>query len=147
MRIKIDIHKPVISRDIRNDFHIDDLLSGGNDISTLQQLRFELTHILESAGFILHKLNSNEPSILEHSSVSITLPLVDEIKTLGVCWDPINDHLQYKTQAKGKSDRITKRSVFSTIAQIYDPLGLMSPTIITAKIISTAIVETKIRMG
>ncbi|XP_011859019.1 PREDICTED: uncharacterized protein LOC105556532, partial [Vollenhovia emeryi] len=126
---------PEASDIIRNDFYIDDLLTGGNDIKTLRRLKTELTEILSSAGFQLHKWNTNEPAILDGSSDATTLTIGGGIKTLGVCWNSTDDCLQYRTQAVTMRDRATKRSVLSTIAQIYDPLGLMGPTIVRAKMI------------
>jgi len=41
---------PETSDIIRNNFYIDDLLSGGNDIQTLRRRKSELTNILNSAG-------------------------------------------------------------------------------------------------
>ncbi|XP_072766394.1 uncharacterized protein [Anoplolepis gracilipes] len=120
---------------LRNDFYIDDLLSGGNSVSTLKKIKTDLTNILHSAGFTLHKWNSNESSIVNNHLKLPTLPTKEEIKTLGICWNTTDDNLQYKTQAMAKTDRPTKRSILSTITQIYDPLVLMGPTIICAKIV------------
>ncbi|XP_011165208.1 uncharacterized protein LOC105199705 [Solenopsis invicta] len=139
---------PETSDIIRNDFYVDDLLSGGEDVDTVRKLKNELTEILQSAGFQLHKWSTNEPTILNTSHLNTSeikgLPKDDEIKTLGVCWNTTNDCLQYKTQAITKTQRVTKRSVLSTIAQVFDPLGLMGPTIICAKIILQQLWQLKI---
>lgn len=51
-------------------------------------------------------------------------------------WYSKSDRLQYSISESLllKSD-ISKRQILSEIAQIYDPFGLLSPTIILAKII------------
>lgn len=126
---------PEACRMLRNDFYIDDLLSGGDCVSTLKKIKIDLTDILHSAGFTLHKWNSNESSIVNNYFKLPTLPTGNEIKTLGICWNTTNDSLQYKIRAMEKMERPTKRSILSTITQIYDPLGLVGPTIICAKII------------
>ena len=51
-----------------NNFYVDDLLSGGDDVSKLRRLKGEVTDILQSAGFHLHKWNTNEPTIFDGSS-------------------------------------------------------------------------------
>ncbi|XP_039309115.1 uncharacterized protein LOC120358582 [Solenopsis invicta] len=130
---------------IRNDFYVVDLLSGGEDVDTIRRLKNELTEILQSAGFQLHKWSTNEPTILNTSSEIKAQPKDDKIKTLGVCWNTTNDCLQCKTQAITKTQRVTKQSVLSTIAQVFDPLGLMGPTIIRAKIILQQLWQLKIR--
>ncbi|XP_018315455.1 uncharacterized protein, partial [Mycetomoellerius zeteki] len=135
---------PEASRIIRDDFYVDDLLSGGDDINTLRRLKDELTEILQSAGFCLHKWNTNEPTILDASSDVQALPRCDEIKTLGIGWNTTDDYLQYRTRAIEGGQRATKRTVLSIIAQLYDPLGLMGPVIIRAKIILQQLWQSKI---
>ena len=46
------------------------------------------------------------------------------LKTLGIFWNSQDDAV-----------RITKRSISSVIVRIYDPLGLLAPVIVRAKII------------
>ncbi|XP_039304707.1 uncharacterized protein LOC105206576 [Solenopsis invicta] len=46
---------PRTSDVIRNDFYVDDLISGGNHPDSLIRLKTELTKIFQSAGFALHK--------------------------------------------------------------------------------------------
>lgn len=58
----------------------------------------------------------------------------DPLKALGVLWNHKEDLLQYNVK-KVKAGPITKRSILSAIAQVYDPLGLLGPIIIIAKII------------
>ena len=55
-------------------------------------------------------------------------------KTLWLIWDPHEDRLKYSIKASS-SERVTKRTILSKIAQIFDPLGLVGPAIIRAKII------------
>lgn len=57
----------------------------------------------------------------------------DSVKTLGILWYPAADVFNFSIKYdSGKS--LTKRFVFSTIARIYDPLGLLGPIIVRAKI-------------
>ncbi|XP_015118964.1 uncharacterized protein LOC107042432 [Diachasma alloeum] len=55
------------------------------------------------------------------------------VKVLGLFWNPISDVFTYKAKEKSKAT-INKRNVLSEIAQLYDPLGLIGPVIIRAKI-------------
>jgi hypothetical protein len=41
----------------------------------------------------------------------------------------------YLVEAKANISRVTKRSISSVIARIYDPLGLLAPVIVRAKIL------------
>ena len=100
LAIKNQDRYPEASRVIHNDFYVDDL-SGGNDISTLRWC--EVTDILQSAGFHLHKWNINEPTIFDGSFEVQKLPRSNEIKTLGICWNITDDCLQYRTCAIEKN--------------------------------------------
>lgn len=57
-------------------------------------------------------------------------------KTLGLSWNANVDTLNYQTNAiNSKSNRVTKRTILSFVAQLFDPLGLVNPTIVLGKII------------
>lgn len=55
------------------------------------------------------------------------------LKTLGLSWHTHNDVLQYSTRSINYAGRIIKRVIFSEIAKIYDPLGILGPIILYAK--------------
>lgn len=59
----------------------------------------------------------------------------DNYKTLGIQWNTQNDLLTYYIKTCSPSNQITKRYMLASIAQIYDPLGLLSPVVILAKIL------------
>lgn len=54
-------------------------------------------------------------------------------KTLGVGWNPHNDMLNFAVK-EIKVERLTKRTVLSSISKLYDPLGLASAVTIKTKI-------------
>ncbi|XP_076384323.1 uncharacterized protein LOC143262574 [Megalopta genalis] len=57
------------------------------------------------------------------------------IKTLGVVWNSSDDSISYAVTTFKSIGTITKRSISSEIAKIYDLLGLLSSVIIVAKIL------------
>ncbi|XP_050303785.1 uncharacterized protein LOC126741423 [Anthonomus grandis grandis] len=67
-----------------------------------------------------------------------------ELKTLGIKWDPNEDVLKYAVTPYTNENKITKRNILSTIAQIFDPLGLIGPSIIKAKLIMQQLWHLKI---
>ncbi|GJQ88595.1 hypothetical protein Trydic_g18192, partial [Trypoxylus dichotomus] len=67
-------------------------------------------------------------------------------KILGIIWLPSEDLLQYNIKIPSPT-KATKRSVLSTIAQVYDPLGLESPVIINVKILILKIMGSQARLG
>lgn len=52
-------------------------------------------------------------------------------RALGVQWNTKTDSLQFKLNLKDNLH--TRRSILATVASIYDPLGLIAPTILTGK--------------
>lgn len=56
------------------------------------------------------------------------------VKTLGVQWSPTEDIFCYKFSFS-RIDIFTKRNILSDIAKIFDPLGWISPCLITAKLL------------
>ena len=65
-----------------------------------------------------------------------------ETKLLGVKWNKDEDVL-FVVFPKLETP-VTKRTVLSTLASIYDPLGLVSPGVLTAKVISLDICDHKL---
>lgn len=125
---------------IKADFYVDDFLSGAESINELTDLCSEVNSILASAGFLLRKWKTNNQdvfTVLEGSSPSTDTfyfsPL-ETCKTLGMLWSSQSDILSFKINLPSHSQTITKRIILSETAKIFDPLGLLSPVVIQAKI-------------
>lgn len=131
---------PEVSQSIRRDFYVDDYLSGGDSIETVIKLCQGVVNNLESAKFHLRKWQSNSPKILE-SVTNINTENIDKklnlsdspSKTLGLYWDCKTDRLFFSIDSKQIS-KITKRNILSLISQVFDPLGLVGPCIVQAKL-------------
>lgn len=124
---------PLISSIILEDFYVDDLLTGGSSSAEILKIKEEVSSTLLSYGFPLRKLLSN---VCKNSSnSSVTLGSNEPTKTLGLLWHPDVDALTYSIKINPCQGSVTKRSILSHTAQIFDPLGLLLPFIITAKII------------
>lgn len=130
---------PLIADVIKNHFYVDDMLSGGNTIEEVIFIANEVSRLLKGGGFVLRKWASNSPEILkgiesQDNTTSIDFGIKDSTKTLGLIWNCHSDSFMYKINSNF-SKRITKRAILSETSQIFDPLGLLSPCIILAKII------------
>ncbi|KAK9739544.1 Protein of unknown function (DUF1759) [Popillia japonica] len=127
-----------IRRVILEDFYVDDLITGGDSLDTLQVIRDKLIQLLSEGGFKLNKFASNHPSLLENISDKndASVIIFDKtwtIKTLGLLWNSFQDAFYF--QVPEINGIITKRTILSTTAKMFDPIGLISPIIITAKIL------------
>ncbi|XP_011339965.1 uncharacterized protein LOC105280839 [Ooceraea biroi] len=124
-------------RALESDFYMDNVLSGNDDLEKVIRLQMQLTALLKRGQFHLRKWRANDDRILSHLVEGKTeeLLVLDKgttSKTLGVLWNQKEDSLQYQ-EKESKFDQVTKHTVISEIAQIYDPLGLLGPIIIVAK--------------
>ncbi|KAH9643476.1 hypothetical protein HF086_017257 [Spodoptera exigua] len=89
------------------------------------------------------KWQSNDLEILQKANLlsnslhsTINLGTKEPSKTLGIYWNTNQDTITYSTNIENSvSDNITKRKILSIIGQIFDPLGLISPSVLEAKII------------
>ncbi|XP_076660598.1 uncharacterized protein LOC143363956 [Halictus rubicundus] len=131
---------PLASKSIVNDFYVDDLLTGASTYEEAVKLRDELIKLTSKAKFHLRQWASNETSLLK-DLVDKSLKDTHEInsnsivKTLGVLWNSSTDVITYSTNMNTSNSRITKRTILSSTAQLFDPLGLLGPVIVKAKMI------------
>lgn len=131
-----------VKTSIERDFYVDDLLTGGSSITEVVSQGREISSILASANFYLRKWQSNNPQILAqitgNSESSNTLNLSENknvsYKTLGLYWLCDSDVLSFSINID-TNKKVTKRNILSTISQVFDPLGLVGPCIIQAKLI------------
>lgn len=80
---------------------------------------------------------ANEPTLFDQGTeefVRITTAEV-KVKTLGLIWASNRDTFQYQVTPRHGNPNVTKRTVLSIVSQIFDPLGLVGPATIKAKII------------
>lgn len=127
---------PRASDILLRDFYVDDLLTGVDTEDDAISLQKELDALLNKGGMQLRKWSSNSPVVLQsitnsstQQSAVLTWDKTDTLKTLGVEWNPKNDNIQYNVCTK-PIQKVSKRTILSQIAQVFDPLGLLGPIII-----------------
>ncbi|UYV69731.1 hypothetical protein LAZ67_7000518 [Cordylochernes scorpioides] len=147
----VQVSNPGISNIIRENFYVNDLLTGCPTVEDAKGLMQQLIAVLGSGGFVLRKWVSNETSIIED------LPLLlrgkgevmelnrkeTNVNVLGIQWDPRYDTLNISCKS-GPADIKSKRQIVSAIARIYDPCGWLSPTTVVLKLLLQEIWKLKI---
>ena len=126
---------PVASRIIRENTYMDDIVSSVRTIDEGLLLQCQLKKLLDRGGFELRKWLSNKFELLENvpSEFCILKPEFftfqyenqPAAEILGLAWNPKKDKFSYKFDA-GFGD-ITKRTILSEVARLFDPLGFISP--------------------
>ncbi|XP_062704653.1 uncharacterized protein LOC134286958 [Aedes albopictus] len=137
---------PAASASLVHDFYVDDYIGGASSLAEAIELRQDLTSLMSKGGFVLRKWCSNHPEVLVDvppdqlgTNLSITFQLNpgEEIKTLGISWEPSSDKFRFNVDIEdnGAETVWTRRRILSCIAKLFDPLGLISPVVVYAKII------------
>ncbi|XP_018368808.1 PREDICTED: uncharacterized protein LOC108764900 [Trachymyrmex cornetzi] len=118
------------------------ILSGADTIEEVARMKKELILLLREGKFELRKWSSNEPSLRddqqEHLSREFNLSTdkSSETRALGLTWDCSSDSFKFSNISHLSAlEKPTKRSILARIALIFDPLGLLGPITVVAKII------------
>ncbi|XP_015514777.2 uncharacterized protein LOC107220623 [Neodiprion lecontei] len=131
---------PKASQVLKRDFYVDNLLTGANSLTEILQLRDEIIQLVRKGGFELRQWASNHQHALDNLDER-TLDLDGAInnnpisKTLGIAWNSLTDSFIYTVSPIDASRKITKRTILSDIAKIFDPIGLLGPVVLAAKTI------------
>ena len=150
---------PQIAAKLAMSFYVADLVCGTQDIEGCRKLYNSAKEYMKKAGFNFRKWKSsdhtlakeldNEESFSEGHSVSATEETyaketlgseagVGKTKFLGLFWEMEKDYLEFDFAKVANLDtktKITKRTILSIIAELFDPLGLVSPLIVGSKIL------------
>ncbi|XP_047527823.1 uncharacterized protein LOC125064684 [Vanessa atalanta] len=135
-------NKPVIAKIILNDFYMDDVMTGADNLEDAYKIYKELTEVLAKGGFPLQKWKSNSKEILAkiwkakgNTDEELRIKVDDTTKILGLTWDPRGDFFRYSVDLAPQEEPVTKRRIISDISRLFDPLGWLAPCIIAAKIL------------
>ena len=125
----------VVIKELNDNLYVDDWLSGADTEQEACEMFAEAKSVMSQAGMCLAKWNSNSKAIAEKMcSDDMGLPGEDEgVKVLGVKWTPASDSFSFGGVELPKDILVTKRLVLSFIARMFDPLGFLTPFIMTAK--------------
>ncbi|ERL94384.1 hypothetical protein D910_11663 [Dendroctonus ponderosae] len=135
LSIRCSQENSIISRIIAEDFYVDDLCTGGSTVQEVLNIKQQVSRILLSAGFELRKFYCNVAEVIENTlEQTVHIGESSSNKKLGLYWDTANATFKYSINVQ-LSQRFTTRTILSCIAQIFDPLGLLVPVVMLAKII------------
>lgn len=132
---------PEAAEVLRSSVYMDDILSGAETFEKAQKLKQDLVGLLALGGFELRKWVSNDRRLLEdippeHQEKPHVFDTEGPsfVKILGVQWNPVEDNFTYHTNLDS-SKECTKRTILSTLARMFDPMGWISPVIFQGKLL------------
>ncbi|KAL0830137.1 hypothetical protein ABMA28_003594 [Loxostege sticticalis] len=150
LAIRFESLYPLASYVIKNNSYVDDILYANDCLETILLAKDQIRNLLELGSFQTHKWASNDKRIL--SDVPLDQQHFDSldldkdnanIKALGLQMNIIDDSFLISSPEPFSAKRVTKRSILSYIGRIYDPLGFVSPIVVTAKAIMQKLWLTK----
>lgn len=130
---------PKAAEVLEKHFSMDDMTSGCQNIEEGIEIQKQLNEILKSAHFHLRKWMSNDLRMLENLDPADRENIdwnneESSISILGLSWNPKTDKLSLIPKPISLSS-ITKRNILSTFLRWYDPLGVLNPAFLIAKLI------------
>ena len=145
LRLNADLHSesfPLASAVINNATYMDDSLVSVDTIEEGKALVGQLDGLLGHAGMVPCKYTSNESITLEEieterksqTQIGLANDPSKSISTLGINWLPESDVFQFKSNLSQTRPN-TKRKILSVISKLFDPLGLIAPIVVNAKMI------------
>ncbi|XP_049315846.1 uncharacterized protein LOC125779249 [Bactrocera dorsalis] len=117
--------------------YVDDIFGGADNTSELKAIANQLKQICTAGGFPLAKWQSSSEEVLNFISPAGACDEPHQLgdctsKLLGLYWHNLRFIMKRHSDNQNKS---SKRSILSEVAQIFDPLGFLSPLTIKAKML------------
>ena len=123
---------------IAKEFYMDDGLKSVELPAEAIEIINEARELCQKGNLRLHKFASNNQQVLDslpdtEKTKTLSKDLTEEHmeRTLGLQWSLEGDQFQFKVAAKDSV--VTRRGILSTVASLYDPLGLVAPFTLVGK--------------
>ena len=125
-----------VSLDMKRNMYVDNVISGADTEKSVVNYYHEGRTIMNDGKFNLRSWASNCSALQDIATQESTAHTGDEINTLGMRWNTSSDTLALtnKTTLNTHQQLITKREVLQQSSKIFDPLGIIAPITIRAKI-------------
>ena len=138
-----DVH-PEAADVLKHNTYMDDICESRKTTDEARKITHEIDEVLATGGFSVKEWISNrderKDGPQQERDVASTNEKGSIEKVLGLEWNPESDKLKLHTKElhqqkeNKKPERLTKRSVLSRVARIFDPVGFASAFVIRVKI-------------
>ncbi|XP_071177482.1 uncharacterized protein [Mytilus edulis] len=126
---------PTASR-ITQDLFVDNVLTSFTAEDDLMQFYRDSRCLLQKGGFNLRSWNSNSNRLRELAETENVLDSSNEVNILGMRWNVADDKLLFaEVDIDSTMVDVTKREILRQSSKIFDPLGILSPVTVKAKIL------------
>jgi hypothetical protein len=134
---------PEAASSLKSNSYMDDICDSVTTVQEARKLTKDIDQVLKSGGFNVKGWMSNEDLGNKNQHECEKMKILQgetSDKILGVAWNNKTDRLTFKIKADmlettpSQEIKLTKRTILSRVAQIYDPVGIAAAFIIKAKI-------------
>lgn len=136
-----ETYPEIVLNTILYNFYVDDCLKAVSNIGIAIPLVHQLTQLLSLRGFHLTKFVSNSPELMNSipkeewggsfTTLNTNVDVLPAERALGMLWHMTSDRLGIDVQIRNNPR--TKRGILATLSTVYDPLGLVSPFVLSAR--------------
>ena len=133
---------PMAAETILKSTYMDDSMDSVQTVEQGKQLYGQLSTMLTHAGMHARKWLSNCPEVLKEipktdrkSEVDLDKDQLPSAKTLGIWWLADKDVFSFRENVPDTEMSYTKRNFLKKIATLFDPIGLLAPFTIRAKML------------
>jgi hypothetical protein len=120
---------------IARDLYVDNVISSFYSEATLENYFRLARDLMTSGGFNLRSWASNSTKVREIAASDGVLDKDRVTKVLGLLWKPEADEMSFAVRSIEMTGTSTKRIILQQTAKIYDPLGMLSPVTVRAKLL------------
>ena len=110
------------------------MVSGCATEQEAMQYFLESHSLMNRSKFNLRAWASNSPSLMDLAHQHNVAEEKEMVKVLGLCWNVRLDDLSLKPEP-ASCTLVTNREILRYTSSIFDPLGLVTPVTITAKLL------------
>ncbi|XP_033109309.1 uncharacterized protein LOC117110659 [Anneissia japonica] len=139
-------YSPEVIDTVKKNFYVDDLLKSLDNPEIAIQMIQQLQMLCLRGGFNLTKWSSSNKEVInsvhedqrskELKGLDLTEETIQSERTLGVRCDLENDTFQLSPpRVTSQEQPWTRRRLLSIVSAVFDPMGLLSPVVLPAKII------------
>ena len=137
LRLHLNKHDSEIAHDMQKNLYVDNVISGSPSEESAVSYFHEARKIMSEANFNLRSWASNSQQL---QAIARDSQVIDEnqvVNVLGLHWDTTADRICFipKSLDSITSSVVTKRSILQDSSRVYDPLGILSPVTIRAKLL------------
>ena len=120
---------------LRRDLYVDNILSSLETEDDVLRFFYESRDLMSKAGFNLRSWTSNSSQLRALATSENVHDSDISAKVLGMRWNPESDTLKFPRHSLIIPEDITKRLILQESSKIFDPLGLLSPVSVRAKLL------------